>query len=196
MKRVHKLFISIAALTSLGLGGAYAQPAGPTGPFGGPEFCPHGPGMGMMGGRGGQAAQAKGKSKMDFAANAAARLEQLKTELKLTPAQEKAWQAFADQSKQQMGQMQTMRDQFQPPAANAPQPPMPERMDKAIEFMKQRLTHMEAMNASMKELYATLTPEQKTVVEKHFAQRPAQGQGQGRGRMMRRAPAATPAAPQ
>lgn len=189
MKHVSKLFISLAALTTLGLGAAHAQ--GPAGPFGGPEFCPHAPGMGMMGGRGGPAAQGKGK--MDFAALAAARLDKLKAELKITPAQEKAWQAFADQSKQQMGQMQTLRDQFQPPAADAPQPTAPERMEKSIEFMKQRLSHMEAMNVAMKELYASLTPEQKTAVEKHFAQRPAKE----RGRMMRRAqpPAAAPAAP-
>lgn len=200
MKRTHKLFVSIAAFAALGLGTAYAQPFGP---FGGPESCPHaqGMGMGMMGGMGKQGKMgpgAQGKGQVDFAASAAARLDKLKADLKITPEQEKAWQGFADQSKKQIEQMQAMRTQFQPPAANATPatlPSTPERMEKAIEFMKQRLTHMEEMNASMKNLYATLTPDQKTIIEKHFSQRPGQG-NQGRGRMMRRAPQAAAQATQ
>lgn len=194
MKRAHKLLVSVAAFTALGLSSAQAQPFGP---MGNPEFCPHIPGMGMGMMRAGKGPGAQGKGQINFAANAAARLDKLKTDLKITPEQDKAWQAFADQSKQQVEQMQALRDSFKPPAADAPALSTPERMDKGIEFMKQRLTHMEAMNAALKNLYAVLTPEQKSVVEKHFSQRPVaqgrgQGRGQGQGRMMRRAPV-TPA---
>lgn len=177
MKRVHKILVSITAFAALGLSaGAYAEPSGMPG---GPEACPHE--YGVMGGRGGP-----GKGQTDFAAAAATRLDKLKGELKITADQEKAWQAFAGKAKQQVESMQAMRDKMQPPAAGVPALSAPERMDKGIEFMKQRLANMEAMNASLKDLYAVLTPEQKALADKHFSHHPAQ-RGQ---RMMRRGPAA------
>jgi Spy/CpxP family protein refolding chaperone len=42
-------------------------------------------------------------------------------------------------------------------------------MEKGIEFMKQRLSHMEVMLGALKDLYAALTPEQRAIADKHFS---------------------------
>ncbi|MBP9713542.1 MAG: Spy/CpxP family protein refolding chaperone [Sterolibacterium sp.] len=179
MKRVQKIVLGIAAFTAIGLSAetVWAEPGGWGMMGAGPEACPHEKGMmrGKMSGKAGQA---------DFAAAATARLDKLKTTLKITAAQETAWQAFAGKAKQQIESMQTMRapSPSQPAAANTPALSAPERMDKGIEFMKQRLTNMEAMNTALKDLYAVLTPEQKAVADQHFSHHPEQR----RGRMMRR----------
>ncbi len=193
MKRVQKILLGISAFTALGLsaGSTWAEADG----FGmmGPEACAHE--RGMMGGRRGIDGPRgpNAKSQADFAAAAAARLDKLKGELKITAEQETAWQAFAGKAKQQVENMQSMRGKLQPPAASATASATPatlsapERMDKGIEFMKQRLSNMEAMNASLKDLYAALTPEQRVIADKHFTHHPEQRER----RMMRRA---TPAA--
>jgi len=190
MKRVQKVLLGIAAFAALGLSGnsaVYAEPLGMMGP----EACPYDHDMMGHGGPGGPGAKgAKGaKGQADFAATAASRLEKLRAELKITASQESAWQAFAGKAKQQVEAMQAMHDKMHPAAASADKAPAPanlsapERMDKGIEFMKQRVADMESMNASLKDLYAVLTPEQKAIADKHFMHHPEQ---HGK-RMMRRA---------
>lgn len=171
MKRVQKILISIAAFSALGLSANFSAHAEPYGMMG-PEACPYD--KEMMRGPGGKGAKGamSRKGQADFAATATTRLDKLKTELKITADQENAWQTFAGKAKQQVESMQTMRDKMPPPAASGPALSAPERMDKGIEFMKQRLTSMEAMNASLKDLYAVLTPEQKAVADKHFMHHP------------------------
>lgn len=168
MKRVQKVLIGIAAFTALGLSAnhsAYAEPYGMMGP----EACPYD--NDMMRGPGGKGAMSR-KGQADFAATATSRLDKLKTELKITADQESAWQNFAGKARQQVESMQAMRDKMPPPAARGPALSAPERMDRGIEFMKQRLASMEAMNASLKDLYAVLTPEQKAIADKHFMHHP------------------------
>lgn len=160
MKVGHKVIIGIAALATLGLGSAQAHPFG----MGFPDACAHGYDM-----KGKHARPGK-QANVDRAAMATARLDKLKAELKITADQETAWQAFAGKAKQQAEHMQALRDKMQPPASTAKPLSAPEHMDKAIEFMKQRLAGMEAMSQSAKELYAVLTPEQKAVADQHFMQ--------------------------
>jgi LTXXQ motif family protein len=162
MKRSHKIAIGIVAAAALGLTGAalYAQPAGEGwGPgmmgYGGPGMMGgwHG-GPGMMGGR--------------FGANPAAAIDShlgaLKSELKITSAQESAWQKFADAAKQHGEAAGKLRDQqFQ----NAPQT-APERMAQRTEIMKQQLAGMESTTGAFKQLYAALTPAQKAVADREF----------------------------
>ena len=88
--------------------------------------------------------------------------------LKITPAQEGAWQAY----------LSTLK-------ANMPQPgqfdraafknlPAPERMEKRIEMAKSHITRMENNLAATKTFYATLTPEQQKLFDEkagHFGQR-------------------------
>jgi hypothetical protein len=163
MKRSHKIAMGIVAAAALGLSGAalYAQPTGEGwGPgmmgHGGPEMMGgwHG-GPGMMGGR--------------FGANPAAAIEShlgaLKSELKITSAQESAWQKFADAAKQHGDAMGKLREQMQ----NAPQS-APDRMAQHTEIMKQQLAGMESTTGAFKQLYAALTPEQKAVADRQFGQ--------------------------
>ena len=58
----------------------------------------------------------------------------------------------------------------------------PELLAQQTEFMKQRQAEMEANTAALKNLYATLTPEQKTIADQRFGGfGPGYGMGYGRG---------------
>lgn len=187
MKRMQKIILGIAAFTALGLTAetTFAQPCG----WG-------------MGNDAGNAPQGRGmmRDKMqqkagpaNCATAAAARLDQFKSELKITAAQDAAWQTFAGKTKQQVESMQTMNPQSQLSGNKAPALSAPERMDKGIEFMKQRLANMESMSAALKDLYAVLTPEQKLIADQHFNDH--HGPQNRQNRMMRRAPTHANAAP-
>lgn len=112
MKRTYKFAIGI--ITGLGLGLAAVASAnpgfGPGSGFGpgcmqghacGPEMGPgFGPGMGMGPG------MSMGRGHGNPTALAEGHLAWLKAELKITPAQEPAWNTFADQRRQQAEAMQ------------------------------------------------------------------------------------------
>jgi Spy/CpxP family protein refolding chaperone len=102
------------------------------------------------------------------AARVEGRLAALKVELKITPAQEKAWQTFADKTRKQSEARAAQRAKFagKKPAENMP---APERLAQRTAFMKQALASMEARTAAVTELYAVLTPEQKALADKQFA---------------------------
>ena len=180
MKRVTK--IAIGAITALTLGlatavvSAHPYGNGPgcgmgqgpgAGPGTGPSAgmgCDMGPGSGHgamghgpMGHRMGR--QAYGNP----VAAAEGRLASLKSELKITAAQESAWKVFADQSKQQAEAMQALMATVQGSA----QATAPERLDQRNQLMKKRQEQMEKGTAAFKELYAALTPEQKTLADQH-----------------------------
>ena len=97
-------------------------------------------------------------------AMADARNAYLKSELKITPAQESAWKAFADQAKQQAEAMQAWRSTVQGSA----QATAPERLELRNQIMKKRQEQMEKGSAAFKELYAVLSPEQKALADQHF----------------------------
>ena len=118
-------------------------------------------GMGMMGGGG------MGAGAMDAqngpATHIDGRLAYAKAELKITPAQESAWQTYAKQAKLRAESMQTLHTQA-PAAAQT----LPERLSQRTEFMKRRMADMESMSVALTALYAALTPEQKTVADRYF----------------------------
>lgn len=176
MKTNHKLIAGVVAGVALAVAAAsYAQPYGGMGPgqtgamgMMGQGFSPA-MGMGMGPGHGPMAGG-------DFAVLMASRLDELKTQLKITPAQEGVWQAYVEQAKQQAAGMQTMHTQLQQNAATAP-----ERMALHTSAMQQRSAAMVAMNEAFNTLYAVLTPEQKALADQglgmmgghrmHFGQR-------------------------
>jgi Spy/CpxP family protein refolding chaperone len=120
-----------------------------------------GPGYGMGPGRGDPAAAVEG------------RLAYLKTELKITKAQEGAWKKYSDEARKQAESMQATRTAMQGAAsANAA-----DRMELHNKLMKNRLEQSEKMTAAFKELYAALTPEQKALADQH----PGGGMGFGGG---------------
>jgi Spy/CpxP family protein refolding chaperone len=134
--------LAVAALT-------YAQPFAGMGPgFGG--------GMGMGPGHGPMAGA-------DPAAIIDSRLGDLKAQLKITPAQESAWQAFTGAAKQQAASMQALRDRMQGGTQAAP-----ERMGQRAELMQQRSAAMSTTTNAFNGLYAVLTPEQKAIADQHF----------------------------
>jgi len=107
-------------------------------------------------------------------------LAALKVELKISSDQESAWKTFTDQARQQADTMIARRTQM---FSQAPATPLsaPERLAQRTEFAKQGLASMEVMSAAVKDLYAVLTPEQKTLADRLLAHGPMGGFGGGRG---------------
>ena len=142
--------VSLAVLT-LGLAGAVAAHPG----MGMGQGMGPGMGQGMRGGMAGPQTPA------EFTA----RLSDLKTALKITEAQEGAWQAFTAVSQQQFEQRQALRAQMQAQMQNA----TPADRAAHYEAMKTaRDTHFAARSKALTDLYAVLTPEQKAVADQQL----------------------------
>jgi periplasmic protein CpxP/Spy len=180
MKSSTKIFAAIAAAGIMGVGAlAIAQPG-----TRGSGNCDGYMGTSMAGG---------GMRGANFnpAARADQHLARLKADLKLTAAQEPLWQAFAENAKAEAGKgFEAMRANAQDLSLSAP-----ERMNRMVEVMKQRVVAMESVNASFTRLYDALSPDQKRVADIHAAR---MGHGGQRGHMGRggpQGPAGTPATP-
>ena len=157
----------------------------------GPGYGP-GPGMGLgMGPGGGSGSMGYGpmghgpmgrgmgpQGGFNPSAMADARSAYFKSELKITPAQESAWKAFADQRKQQVEAMLALRATAQGGAKAT----APERLDLQNQIAKKRQEQMEKMTGVSKDLYAVLTTEQKALSD----QRVGLGRSGGRGRASNR----------
>jgi protein CpxP len=100
----------------------------------------------------------------EFAAKRAQRVARLHDELKITPAQENAWNAFvasmkpAQRGDHQRGDRSAM--------ANLS---APERAQKMIERQKQRTVFMEQRLTALNSFYSVLSPEQKKVFDEKAA---------------------------
>lgn len=144
MKRTHKIALaSLLVVGAIGLGGAAAyghEAGGGNCHAWGGHYRRHG----------------------DPRAFLQYRLTAIKDELKITPSQEKDWQAFADKATQVGDRMIAAGKQMREKPAQT----VPQRLDQRTQFMKQRLADMEEISAAAKKLYATLTPEQKAVADK------------------------------
>jgi hypothetical protein len=145
--------LSLAVLTAFAAGpGAGMGPCQAMGAGMGPQHK-MGSGMGMMHGNGpGMMAEQK--------------LDQVKTRLGITPAQEGAWQAYAAKAGEQAAQKQTMHAQRQQAADAAT--PAPERMEQHLALMSQHLAGMQGVSAALGELYAVLTPEQRVIADQQL----------------------------
>lgn len=84
-------------------------------------------------------------------------LSNLKSELKLTAAQQPAWDAFEKTVKEQIGN----HPHHQKMAEGA------DPMQAKIDFMEQRLAGMKAIQKARNDLISVLTPEQKAIFDKH-----------------------------
>lgn len=113
--------LALGVAVGLASAGAWAMP------FGGGDCGPRG--HHMMG-------------RMMDPAKVDARLDKLKTDLKLTSAQQGAWQRYAgfvrEQAKQHREQFDKMREQTPPAHA-------PERLERMSEHMQLRMKSLEAM---------------------------------------------------
>ena len=158
--------------------GAGPRAGGPGSGYG-PGSGGYGPGMMGYGGRGHHGGPGHKWSNPKAAVEG--HLASLKVELKITPDQENAWQAFAGKARTQADTMIARRAQFAEQAQSGKSLPAPERLAQRTERMKLGLANMETMTAAVKDLYAVLTPEQKTIADQQLANGPMGGSGGGRG---------------
>ena len=161
MKSATRTMTSLAVAAGFALlaGAAYAFPPGAGG-------C-GGPGMGWGGGPGAMRGYGMGpgfRGGADFAAAADARLADLKSALKITDAQQSAWDTYAAKVKEQAATMATMRTQMFASAQASPA----DRLTQHTELMKQRLASLDAVSAAFKNLYSTLSTEQKAIADRSF----------------------------
>jgi len=119
--------------------------------------------------RHGQAAHAK------WEARRAADLSDLKEKLKLTPAQEAAWNTFA--SATQPGLRHAGADK-QAMRGEAEKLNTPQRLDRMLAMSEARRTRMIERSQAIKAFYAQLSPEQKAVFDAEFI--PQRGHGHHR----------------
>jgi hypothetical protein len=180
MQSTYRTLARLAAAVSIALAApAFAHPggmgAGSGNDVGTESGCGYGPGAGGMGmhgamGMGMGMHGAMGMGPMNGrggygnpAAATEGRLAYLKTELKITSNQEAAWNAFATGARKQAEGMQALREKMQENKGTAP-----ERLALHAEAMKQRAATMDGVAAGLKDLYAALTTEQKTILDQHF----------------------------
>jgi Spy/CpxP family protein refolding chaperone len=119
------------------------------------------------------AAQEQRQAKM--AAYIAKREAKLHDVLKLTSAQEPAWAAFTSAIKPEPKAERLER-------ADWAKLTTPQRLEKMIALSKERTARMEAHLAGLNTFYATLTPEQQKIFDKHSMHEFAE---MGRHRMTR-----------
>jgi len=113
------------------------------------------------------------------------RLADLKGKLNITGGQESQWQAFQQRITESATQM---RGQFAKPPAAAT---APDRLAERAERMKQHAASMEGVAGALKDLYAVLTADQRSVIDQHYARMGrrgehgprAEGHGRGHGHM-------------
>lgn len=155
MKTSTKIIAAAAAVVALGAGGLVFAQQG-EGHMGHQRM---GAGMGMQdGGHGGMHGA-------ENAADVTARLTTVKTELKITAAQEPAWQKFEGVVRQQADARQAMRSTMQ---ARMQDPKAAASVDHAARresMMKLREGNQAERDAARQALYAVLTPEQKTLAD-------------------------------
>jgi protein CpxP len=82
----------------------------------------------------------------------------LHDKLKLSTDQEKAWQTFIAKGKE-------MRPHDRPDPKEMVSLNAPQRMEKMLEYGRDREKRMETMLASLKDFYAVLTPEQQKIFD-------------------------------
>ena len=92
------------------------------------------------------------------------RLAGLKSELKITAAQEGAWNAYADEAKKQAEAMVKLHETMRGSTVAT----LPERLELRNQMWKARDARHEAMATKTKDLYAALTPEQKSIADRRL----------------------------
>ncbi len=132
-----------------------------------------GPGMGM--GSGMSHGMRGGMHGPESAAVTAARLSDLKAELKITPTQDSAWQAYASVVQQQAATRESMRQQMQAQMQEKSAAAPVDRSARHEAMSQQREQHFAARSAAVKDLYAVLTPEQKALAEQRLSAMPGHG---------------------
>jgi len=93
------------------------------------------------------------------------RLVAMEEDLRLTPAQQKTFTAYADKVRAIAADI--ARDRARPPSG--PQPTMVQQADRAVAIARNRMTALEDIAGSAKVFYEGLLPEQKLLADSRFA---------------------------
>jgi protein CpxP len=111
-------------------------------------------GQGPMMGRHGRGGMMPGQR----AERMAQRLDMLKYQLKITEAQEPAWNSF---SQSVQSKMAGMMGRFQSGGAAEPQP-----IGERVQLIRDKATNLQQLADSIEQLYAALSPEQREVADR------------------------------
>ena len=170
MKGSTKFFAAAAVTTALALASvAYGHPGDGTGPGWGPGMgwgmgpgmgMGGGPGMGMGGGWGGGGPGMMGSGP----GGATERLAALKTQLKITPAQEGPWKAYETVVTQQATAMQALRDKFRAEWQGQQPGAAPDVSAHRAEMLALRESGWKAQEKARADLAGVLTPEQQALI--------------------------------
>ncbi|MDB5809814.1 MAG: hypothetical protein JWN94_1936 [Betaproteobacteria bacterium] len=95
------------------------------------------------------------------------RLESMQEDLKLTPVQQRLWDAYAEKVRALGGDIVRERDRTKTPTVT----PLtaPQQMAHALDVARNRMTALEDIAASANALYDNLTPEQKLLADSRVA---------------------------
>ena len=141
-----------------------------------------GMGQGMMGG--GQGMMDPGPSgmmpDMDMVDRIAARLAFLRTELKITDAQSKAWDDFAEAIR---GNAKALGDLWGHAAARTVTPTVTQRLDDQEQWYTARLDGIKSIKARLAPLYAALSDDQKKTADELLPANIGLGRMRGMGMM-------------
>lgn len=179
MKSFKALAVAAALFATAGMmGAAEAQPAGTPqdqsgawddgyvmGPWmmgRGGMMGSRGMGPGMMGANGQGARMCTAMT-----SHMEGRLAYLKTELKITDAQASLWNAYADAARENAQAMATRCTAMMSKASSAGLS-LPDRLDQHEQFMAAQLDALQAMNKTLKPLYAALSDTQKQAADQLF----------------------------
>ena len=158
MKRTHKIFLTTAVAAGLAAVAIGATAA----PGYGKGDCAMGDGA-----QNGEHPRGERMGGRHQRGDATARLTELREKLAITDAQAPAWDAFAAKVSAKQDSRQARREQMRTQwEANSDATPA-ERMERRVEMMGARLAEMTDMAASLKTLYAELTPEQQAIFAEH-----------------------------
>jgi len=169
MKRITKIAVAVGTALTLGLGAAAVSAQAFSYGMGGGMMGGYGQGYGMRAGMMGDSGPGYGMGPQAmfnaYSGNADEGLAALKSELGITAKQDSAWRAFANNARQQNENRQAWFAKMQEARSAGS---APEALAQQTEFMKQRQAEMAANASALKNLYATLTPEQKAIADQRF----------------------------
>lgn len=96
-------------------------------------------------------------------------MHELYEDLKLTPAQQPAWQSYADKMQALASDLARERSRAQAGGPAEAQLNALQQIDRALDTVRNRLTALEDIAAAAKTLYEGLAPEQKSVADSRLA---------------------------
>jgi Spy/CpxP family protein refolding chaperone len=173
MKRTAQIALAVGAALTLGAAATVvnAHPYGyGMGWGGGPGYGMHGYGMGpgFGPGAGGEpcygpgAGFGPGAMFNAYPGTVEDRLAETKSTLGITPKQEAAWKAYADNVKKHTESRQAWFAKMREARATGS---APEMLEQRAEIAKLRQSELESRAKAFKDLYAALTPEQKEIAD-------------------------------